>query len=129
MLFCNKRKLFSDNKALGKWGEKRCEKYLRKRGLKTLTRNYLCKTGELDLVMVDTDGTIIFIEVKTRTGEDYTPAENALTAAKKQRMSRAAQYFLKTNNVNDRPFRFDFVTVVLDQTGNETIKHYPNAFC
>ncbi len=128
MLFFKRKNAPFDRKALGKWGEKRCEKYLRKKGLKTLAKNFLCKTGELDLVMIDTDRTVVFIEVKTRSNEDYTAAESALTSVKKHRMSRAARYFLKTNNIEDRPFRFDFVTIVLDQAGNETIKHYPNAF-
>ena len=124
----NKRKLLTDRKLLGRWGEKRCEKFLKSKGLKTLTRNYSCKTGEIDLVMVDTDRTIVFVEVKTRADEDFSPAESVITYPKKKRMSRAARFFLTTNNIEDRPFRFDVVTIVLNRTGKEEIRHYENAF-
>ena len=114
-------------KIFGNWGEKRCEKFLNKKGLKTLTRNFLCKTGEIDLIMLDSDGTIVFVEVKTRKSEDFTPAENALTYPKKSRMLKAATYFLSKNKIENRPCRFDFVTIVNDNK-NEIINHYPNAF-
>ena len=113
-------------KIFGNWGEKRCEKFLKKKGLKTITRNFSCKTGEIDLIMVDKDGTIVFIEVKTRKSEDFTGAENALTYPKRTRMIKAARYFLAKNRIENRPCRFDFVTIVKD--GKETINHYPNAF-
>jgi putative endonuclease len=127
-ILLNKRKLLADRKTLGRWGEKRCEKYLKSKGLKILVRNYLCKAGELDLVMADSDGTVVFVEVKTRSSEDFTPAEDVLTKPKKDSLSRSAQFFLKTHNIEDRPCRFDFVTVTLEKNGKETIKHYENAF-
>jgi putative endonuclease len=113
---------------LGRWGEKRCEKFLKRKGLKTLTRNFSCKTGEIDLVMVDKDGTLVFVEVKTRASEDFSPSESAITSAKQTRMLRTARYFLATNNIENRPFRFDVVTIVLGEKGPEQIRHYESAF-
>jgi putative endonuclease len=113
---------------LGRWGEKRSEKFLKRKGLKTLTRNFSCKTGEIDLVMVDSDGTLVFVEVKTRANEGFSPSESAVTKAKKTRMLRAVRYFLATNNIENRPFRFDVVTIVLGEKGPEQIRHYENAF-
>jgi putative endonuclease len=124
----NKRRLLVDKKLLGRWGEKRCEKFLKHKGLKTLARNFRCKTGEIDLVMVDADGTLVFVEVKTRANEDFSPSESAITSAKKTRMLRAARYFLSTNHIEDRPFRFDVVTIVLAEKGPAQIRHYENAF-
>jgi len=124
----NKRKLLADRKLLGKWGEGRCEKLLKKRGLKTLTKNFRCKTGEIDLVMVASDGTIVFTEVKTRANEDFADVESAITFAKKTRLQRAARYFLLKYKIADRPYRFDVVTIVLNETGGEQIRHYENAF-
>jgi putative endonuclease len=124
----NRRKLLADRKQLGRWGEKRCERFLKRKGLKTLTRNFLCKTGEIDLIMVDTDGTLVFVEVKTRANEDFGPSESAVTAAKKTRMFRAARYFLATHNIEDRPYRFDVVTIVLGEKGPAETRHYENAF-
>lgn len=128
MFFPGKKKLLTDRKSLGAWGEKRAEKYLKKKGFETLTRNYNCKTGELDLVMVNRDGGIIFVEVKSRTSRDYAEAEDAVNSSKKKKLSRTAKYFLAVNNIQDRPCRFDVVTINLDESGKETVTHYENAF-
>ena len=124
----NRRKLLSNRKLLGRWGEKRCEKFLKRKGLKILTRNFSCKTGEIDLIMVDTDGSIVFVEVKTRADEKFAEVETSITSAKKARLQRAARYFLAGNNIQNRPFRFDIVTIVLGQSGRPQIRHYENAF-
>jgi len=127
-MLLNRRKLLTDKKLLGRWGEKRCEKFLTKKGLKKLARNFSCKTGEIDLVMVAPDSSVVFVEVKTRADENLTPAESVITAAKKTRLARTARYFLTTHNIENRPFRFDVVTIILGQTGPEQIRHYKNVF-
>ena len=124
----NKQKLLADRGLLGRWGEKRCEKFLKRKGLKTLERNFRCKSGEIDRVMVDIDGTLVFVEVKTRANEDFGPSESTVTSAKKTRMLRAARYFLSTHHIEDRPYRFDIVTIVLNEQGRPQIRHYENAF-
>ncbi len=127
-LLPSRPRLLADRKLLGQWGEKRSEKFLKRKGLKTLTRNFSCKTGEIDLVMVDADRTIVFVEVKTRADESFSPSESAITSGKKSRMIRTARYFLATNEIEDRPLRFDVVTVILGQKGPVQIRHYENAF-
>jgi putative endonuclease len=127
-LLPNKRRLLADKELLGRWGEKRCEKFLKRKGLKTLTRNFSCKTGEIDLIMIDSDGTLVFVEVKTRASEDFSPSESVVTKTKQTRMLRTARYFLATNNIENRPFRFDVVTIVLGEKAPEQIRHYENAF-
>jgi putative endonuclease len=124
----NRKGLLADRELLGRWGERQCAKFLRKKGLKKLTHNFSCKTGELDLVMVDTDGSIVFVEVKTRADESFEPVESAITPAKKAKLSRTADYFLAAQNIQDRPCRFDFVTIVLGRKGPIQIRYYPNAF-
>jgi putative endonuclease len=124
----NRRKLLADRKLLGRWGERRCEKFLKRKSLKTLARNFSCKTGEIDLIMVDTDRTIVFVEVKTRADESFGPTESVITTPKKTKYARTARYFLNTHNIENRPCRFDVVTVVLGQSARPKIKHYQNAF-
>jgi putative endonuclease len=121
-------KLLKDIKLLGKWGERRCEKFLRKRGLRTLTRNYACKAGEIDLIMVDGDRSIVFIEVKTRMAEEFTPTESVITTPKIDKMTKTARYFLSAHEIENRPYRFDIVTVTLGRHGPAQIRHYKNAF-
>jgi putative endonuclease len=123
-----RQKLLSDPKLLGRWGEKHCERYLKRKGLKTLTRNFSCKTGEIDLVMVDTDSAIVFVEVRTKADVAFASPEVSVTTPKKARLLRTARYFLATNNIEDRPFRFDIVTIVLNKTPRPQINHYKNAF-
>ena len=124
----NRSKLLTDQKLLGRWGEKRCEIFLKKKGLKKLARNFSCKTGEIDLVMVAPDTTIVFVEVRTRADEKFGPPESSITHAKKAKLLRTARYFLATQKIEDRPFRFDVVAIVLGQKGREQIRHYENAF-
>jgi len=127
-LLLNKRKLLADRELLGRWGEKRCQRFLKRKGLKTLMRNFSCKTGEIDLIMVDTDRTIVFVEVRTRADETFGSVESSITAPKKARLLRTARYFLATHDIDDRPVRFDVITIVLGQKGRPQIRHYKNAF-
>jgi putative endonuclease len=127
-MLLGRRRLRADRAKLGRWGERRCERYLKARGFRTLTRNFSCQTGELDLVMVDPDGTIVFVEVKTRANEVFVPAELTVGGAKRARMTRAARYFLAVHDMQDRPSRFDVVTVVLVRRGRPDVRHYPSAF-
>ncbi|UCF16295.1 MAG: YraN family protein [Phycisphaerales bacterium] len=127
-LLLNRPRLLADRKLLGQWGEKRCEKFLKRKGLKTLTRNFTCKTGEIDLIMVDADRTLVFVEVKTRADESFSPSESAITSTKKTKMIRTARYFLASNEIEDRPLRFDVVTIILGRKGPAQIKHYKNTF-
>jgi putative endonuclease len=124
----NQNKIFADKDRLGRWGEKKSEKFLKRKGLKTLTKNYFCKTGEIDLVMVDTDRSIVFIEVKTRTDESFEPTESVITYNKQIKLVKTAHYFLATNNINNRPYRFDVVTIISRPNTKTQIRHYKNAF-
>jgi putative endonuclease len=124
----NRGKLLADRKKLGRWGERRCESFLKKKGFKKLVRNFSCKTGEIDLVMIDTDGSIVFVEVRTKADESFSPPEDSVTFSKKERLLRTARYFLTTHNIENRPFRFDVVAIILGRKGRPQIKHYENAF-
>ena len=128
MLFFIRRRLLSDRARLGRWGERRCERYLKNKGLRTLARNYSCKVGELDLVMVDGDGVLVFVEVRSRADESFGPAETTVTPAKRLRVARAARYFLAVEKIEDRPLRFDVVTLILGRSGPPQIRHFENAF-
>ena len=123
-----RRRLLADPKRLGRWGERRSERFLRRRGFAVVTRNFACRSGEIDLIMSDSDGTIVFVEVKTRRDEEYSEAQEAVTLRKRTRMIRAAKHFVESYKIKNRPVRFDVVAVVLGQKGPAEIRHYPNAF-
>ena len=127
-MLLKKHKAPSKGLLSGQWGEKECEKFLKKKGLKVLTHNFSCKTGEIDLIMVDADKSIVFVEVKSRLNEEFADAEAVITNSKKTKLIKTAKYFIHTNNLTDRPFRFDIVILVLDDKGKKQIRHYENAF-
>jgi len=127
MLFSRKR-LLGDPKLLGRWGEKRTARYLKGRGYRVLTLNFLCKNGEIDIVAYSPSGEIVFVEVKTRRNEDYMPALAAVNKEKQKRISLAAKYFLKSNVITKRQIRFDIVIVILGESGKLDLTHYENAF-
>ncbi len=127
-MLLNRHKLLADRELLGRWGEKRSQRFLKRKGLKTLTRNFSCNAGEIDLIMVDTDMTIVLVEVRTRADEIFGSAESSITSAKKARLIRAARYFLTTHDIDNRPFRFDVVTIVLGPKGTPQLRYYENAF-
>ena len=124
----NRSRLLSDRRRLGRWGEKRCEKYLKKKGFRKLAGNFSCKSGEIDLVMVDGEGTVVFVEVKTRADESFGPAEAVITQGKKMKLTRTGRYFLSSHDIADRACRFDVVVIVVGHDGREEIRHYENVF-
>ncbi|OHB53463.1 MAG: YraN family protein [Planctomycetes bacterium GWF2_41_51] len=118
----------SDAHLLGQWGQKQCEKFYKVKGFKTLTRNFACRTGEIDLIMGKSDGTIVFVEVKTRKSEKFAQAESAISYSKKLRMTKAARLFVNKYKLENNPLRFDVVIVIPNEKGKAEIRHYENAF-
>jgi len=125
MLF-RRNKPPQDPKALGQWGETQAKGFLEKQGLALVERNFTCQSGEIDLIMTDSDQTLVFVEVKTRTSEVHHAVESAITHAKKQRMTRAACYYVGIHDLSGRPLRFDVITISVSRAGD--IRHYPNAW-
>ena len=123
-----RKRLLDNPKRLGRWGQNLSQRYLARRGCKTIARNYAVRGGELDLVMADTNGTIVFVEVKTRQSEDFAPAKAAVNYKKQQKMIRTAKCFLREFRISGRPLRFDIMTVILGPKGAPVVQHYPNAF-
>ena len=105
------RRLYRTTKAtLGDAAELEALKFLQKQGLRLVTRNFRCRTGELDLVM--RDGTcLVIVEVRFRSGTFVDPAESVDTR-KQLKLARAASFFLAGNpTLCDLAVRFDVVAV------------------
>jgi putative endonuclease len=73
-----------------------------------LARNHRTRRGEIDLVAVEPDGTLVFVEVKQRSRDDHGSPGEAITAAKVARVRRAAVAFMGRD---DLACRFDAVLV------------------
>lgn len=91
----------------GKEAETAGRLYLENQGLETLFENYNTKSGEIDLIMLDTD-TITFVEVRMRTNRNYGSALESVNRSKQQKIRKAALDFMsKKQLLNSHPMRFD----------------------
>lgn len=81
---------------LGQQAEKLAEQYLRARGLRLMERNPRCRFGEIDLVMRAAN-TVVFVEVRARTQQNYGSAAESVDYRKQQKLIRTARFWLKTN--------------------------------
>ena len=84
-------------------------KYLKRRGLKLLVRNYYSRHGEIDLIMQDKD-TLVFVEVRYRKHDDYGDAAESVDRRKQSRIMSTAESYLQTHSW-DGPCRFDIVAI------------------
>ncbi len=98
-------------RALGKFFEGAAKKYLEAQGMTCVDRNYVCRGGELDLVLRD-GAYWVFAEVKARKSIDHgTPAE-FVNSTKRRRLCRAAQLYMLENGIGeDALCRFDIVEI------------------
>ena len=78
---------------IGRSGEDRALAYLQQQGLELVARNFLCKVGELDLIMRD-GRHLVFVEVRERNSPRFGGAAASISPAKQRRIVRAAQFYL-----------------------------------
>ena len=117
----------ADHLRRGRLGEKAAKRYLKREGLKFLIANFKTKRGEIDLVFRD-DDCLVFVEVKTRSSEDWARPAAAVDAGKKRRLSKAALEYLRKLDNRRVKFRFDIVEVLWGEGRAREIRHLPNAF-
>jgi|ERR1043166_2561100 putative endonuclease len=113
---------------LGIRGENLACRFLRRNGYKVLHRNFRGRTGgEIDIVCRDRD-TLVFVEVKTRTREDFGRPFDAVDRNKQKRIARGGLAWLRLLGDPDILFRFDVVEVILPENAEPRIELLRNAF-
>ena len=114
---------------LGSRGERVAEKFLRRSGYKILMRNYVPRRGgEVDLVCrVRGRRELVFVEVKTRSSEEFGAPHEAVNWRKRQRLIRSANEWLELLDQSDVSVRFDIVEV-LSAGKRWEVRHLANAF-
>lgn len=113
--------------AVGQYGERVAVRRLEENGLVVVDCNWRCDEGELDIVARDGE-VLAFVEVKTRTSEDFGVPAEAVTPVKAQRIRGIAQRWLAEH---DQPFstlRFDVCTVVPQKSGPAKFEHLVGVF-
>lgn len=111
----------------GELGERAAEKHLGKLGMKYLTRNFRSERGEIDLIFRD-DDCLVFIEVKTRSSEEWSRPAAAVDARKKRLISQTALDYLRLIKNPEVKIRFDIVEVLLSDGKVREVRHLPNTF-
>jgi putative endonuclease len=103
-------------KGLGDEAEDRALRHLQQQGLRLLERNYRvaggprARGGEVDLVLRDRDGTLVFVEVRARDNLRHGGAAASVTPGKQRSVIFAAQHYLQ-RHATPPPCRFDVVAL------------------
>lgn len=96
---------------LGALGEQIAVDHLQSVGLRVVARNWRCRYGELDVIADDDSGTIVFVEVKTRSGDAFGGVEQAVTPQKVRRIRRLAGVWLSAQDSRWAQVRIDVIGV------------------
>lgn len=119
---------------LGKLGERYAAAYLEQLGYHLVAANFTLPVGrnlrgavvnaEIDLVAYE-HNTLCFVEVKTRASDWFAPPQVNVDLRKRRQLARAARAYCRLFDLEDEPYRFDVVTVILsDPPELELLRHY-----
>ena len=111
------------NTIKGKSGEAAAVSFLQNSGYKIVETNYKVKFGEIDVIALDKDDRVIFVEVKARSTAKFGYPREAVTAQKQKTLRRVAELYLLKKKLINAYTRFDVV-----ETLNDKITHIKNAF-
>jgi putative endonuclease len=112
-----------DRKTKGIQGEAIAKSYYEKQGCEILESNYRYKRSEIDLIVLQNESLLIFIEVKNRSRKDFGEPETFVSEAQQSRIKEAAEDYIFGINWK-KDIRFDIVCV--DPVGN--IEVFQDAF-
>ena len=119
---------------IGKLGEAYAAAYLEQLGYRLVAANFTLPVGrnlrgavvtsEIDLVAYDGD-TLCFVEVKTRASDWFAPPQVNVDLRKRRQIARAARAYRHMLGIEDQPYRYDVLTVVLDEAPQiELLRNY-----
>ena len=107
---------------LGNLGEAYAAAYLEQRGYRLVAANFTLPVGrnlrgvvvnaEIDIIAYDGD-TLCFVEVKTRASDSFALPEVNVDRRKRRQVARAARAYRRLFELDDQPYRYDVVAVVL----------------
>ncbi|OBI10861.1 YraN family protein [Mycobacterium sp. E2462] len=109
---------------LGALGEALAVDHLTRLGLRILHRNWRCRYGELDVIACDDiTRTVVFVEVKTRTGDGYGGLAHAVTPRKVRRLRRLAGLWLAGQDGRWAALRIDVIGVRIGRRRTPELTH------
>ena len=117
----------TNRQTLGRWGEALAAEYFPEKGYMVIERNLRTPYGEIDLIARN-DGMILFVEVKTRSGDQYGYPEEAITSNKRAHLIAAAQAYMQDISQPDTDWRIDVIAIrKLKASKTPEIFHFENA--
>ncbi len=111
---------------LGRKGEELAKQYLENAGYEILDENWRFQKAEVDLIAYH-NKTIIFVEVKTRTGNAFGEPEDFVDVAKQKLLISAADEFIELMDFKGEA-RFDIIAILFNKLGNHRLNHIQDAF-
>ncbi|GIW57635.1 MAG: UPF0102 protein [Candidatus Dojkabacteria bacterium] len=127
----NKIKIFNfvvmNHEDLGKKGEQIAQELYEKQGFVILDTNYRFEKNEIDIIAFNLQE-LVFIEVKTRSSQEWIFPEAAVNEEKQKRIKIAAQSYLYERKMENCPCRFDVVSIVFHADGQYEVKQFIDAF-
>ena len=117
----------SDFLRLGARGEALAWGFLKRQGYSLIEKNYRTRFGEIDIV-AEKEGTLVFLEVKTRRTTRFGLPEESVDWRKRHKLGRMAEAFIQTKKLENRPARFDILSIVWDGAGEPRFSLLEDAF-
>jgi putative endonuclease len=108
---------------IGAHGEQLAVEHLQGLGLRILARNWRCRYGELDVIAAEGADTLVFVEVKTRTGDGFGGVAEAVTPQKVRRIRRLAGLWLAGQESGWSQIRIDVIGVRLGRCRTPEVTH------
>jgi putative endonuclease len=115
----------SERRAVGRRGEELAADYLRRHGFEIVATNWRTRVGEIDIVARER-GTLVFVEVRSRTAPSRGTAEESVDGKKQRRLVRTAEQFLQ-EHAPHATARIDVVTVVFQPGREPELRHIVGA--
>lgn len=120
---------------LGERGEQIASEFLQQQGFRIVARNFIAPigsgrdgrriTGEIDMIAYDQSTrpfVLTFVEVKTRSSAELAVPESAIDLRKRRHIIRAARVYRRMMGVENEPYRFDIVTILIDLQNGAEVK-------
>lgn len=117
-----------DRAETGRRGEAAAAKLYCKRGCELLAHNFHSRFGEVDLIVREPDGTLVFCEVKTRGVRRIARPAEAVNASKRRKLVLTVQFYLQKTDQSEAPVRFDVAEVTPLDGGRWAVHIIKGAF-
>ena len=110
---------------LGSKYEEKAINYLISKGYRILEKNYLRKTGEIDIIALSKDEYLVAAEVKYRSSDRYGSPFNAVTSSKQRKIYMTLLFYMSEHSISpETRCRFDVIGIY----GDGRLVHLTNAF-